>query len=182
MYTANVMLSIHGQAVSPYVGEWQLISSVRYPDAEYDWSDAQLFEAEAKKSGDPLSLEEALVIEQMIREKVAEEGGGALETLPTGYSQMTYKVYHAAHGSPFPWAIIVAFIAANWKGILIALGILAATAALITFTIKASSIIWKAGGKIEDLIEGLPPVAVGLGVGIIVLLLLLAMGQRKGKA
>ena len=179
-------LYVYGPTLPPYTGEWELISHQRYPDAEQDWEDAQLFEAQAK-TGEQLTLYDALAIEQMIREKVVEEGGAPLESLiysrlerlATGEAQMTYKVYHAAHGSPIVWAPIVAFIAANWKAILIILGVLAATAALITFTIKSSSIIWKAGGKIEDLLEELPGALVGLGIGLVLLLALAAFGGRK---
>ena len=186
MPTASQALYVYGPTEPPYTGEWELISHQRYPDAEQSWEDAQLFEAEAK-IGEALSLTDVLMIEQMVREKVIEEGGAPLESLvysrlerlATGEAQMTYKVYHAAHASPIVWMAVVTFIAANWKAILIVLGILAATAALITFTIKSSSIIWKAGDKIEDLIEELPPALVGLGIGLVLLLALFALGGRK---
>ncbi|MBA7479250.1 hypothetical protein ES707_14684 [subsurface metagenome] len=181
-------LYVRGQAVPPYVGEWQELSRARYPDAEFDWDDAQLFSGEAK-TGEQLSLYDALAIEQMIREKVIEEGGAPLasvifyrlERLPSGQEQFTYKVEHAAHASPIVWAAIIPFIAANWKAILIALGVLAAVVAAVTFTIKATSIIWKAGGKMEDVIEEAPAVLVGLGAGIAILILLLALGTGKKK-
>ena len=186
MATANVILRLEGQAIPPYVGEWQLISRSRYPDAEYDWDDAQLFTADAK-IGEELTLDDALCIEQMIREKVIEEGGAPLESLifsrlerlPSGQSQFTYRVHHAAHASPIAWAVILAFIAANWKAILITLGIIAATVALITFTIKATSIVWIAGGKLEDLLEEAPPALVGLGAALLVFLLVAAFAGRK---
>lgn len=186
MPTANLTLNVQAAAAPPYVGEWQLISESRYPDAEYDWQDAQLFTAEAK-IGQELTLDDALCIEQMVREKVVEEGGAPLESLiysrleqlPTGEARFTYKVYHAAHGSPIVWAAVLAFIAANWKTILIVLGILAATVALITFTIKAVSIIWKAGQSLEDVIEEVPPALVGLGAGLLILLLLVGLTGRK---
>jgi len=189
MPTANVVLRLEGQAVPPYVGEWQLISHQRFPDAEYDWDDAQLFTADAN-IGEELTLDDALAIEQMVRQQVVEEGGAPLESLiysrlerlPSGESRFTYRVHHAAHGSPIVWAAVLAFIAANWKAILIVLGILAATVAAITFTIKATSIVWKAGGKLEDLIEELPPVLVGLGAAILVLLLVVGLGGKKEKA
>lgn len=188
MPTANLVLNVQAAAVPPYVGEWQLISESRYPDAEYDWQDAQLFTAEAK-IGQELTLDDALCIEQMVREKVVEEGGAPLESLiysrleqlPTGEARFTYKVYHAAHGSPIVWAAILAFIAANWKAILIVLGILAATVALIIFTIKAVSIIWKAGQSLEDFIEEAPPAIAGLGAGLLILLLVAGLSGRKGK-
>ena len=181
-------LYLRGPAAPPYVGEWQEISRQRYPDAESSWDDAQLFTAEAK-TGEQLSLYEALAIEQMIREKVIEEGGGPLESiifsrlerLPSGQEQFTYKVHHAAHASPIVWAAVVAFIAANWKAILIALGVLAAVVAGITFLIKSTSIIWKVGDKIEELVEEAPPALVGLGAGIAVLLLVLALGAGRRK-
>ncbi|MBA7515801.1 hypothetical protein ES705_07844 [subsurface metagenome] len=181
-------LYVRGQAVPPYVGEWQELSRASYPDAEFDWDDAQLFSGEAK-TGEQLTLYDALAIEQMVREKVIEEGGAPLasiiyyrlERLPSGQEQFTYKVEHAAHASPIVWAAVVAFIAANWKAILIALGVLAAVVAAVTFTIKSTSIIWKAGQKIEDLIEEVPPVLVGAGIGIALLLLLVALGTGKKK-
>ena len=181
-------LYLRGPAAPPYVGEWQEISRQRYPDAESSWDDAQLFTAEAK-TGEQLSLYEALAIEQMIREKVIEEGGGPLESiifsrlerLPSGQEQFTYKVHHAAHASPIVWAVVVAWIAANWQTVLIVLGVLAAVVAGITFLIKSTSIIWKAGGKIEELIEEAPPALVGLGAGLAVLFLLLALGVGRRK-
>ena len=56
--------------------------------------------------------------------------------------------------------------------------------AIITFTIKASSIIWKGGGKLEDLIDEMPPALFGAGLGIVLLLALFAFGagKKKGKA
>lgn len=186
MPTIDQVLYVRGQAVPPYVGDWVLISSKRYPDAEQPWEDAQLITAEAK-AGQELSLDEALGIEQMIREQVAEEGGAPLESrlfsrverTAAGETLITYKVEHAAHGSPIVWAVVIAFIAANWKAILIVLGLAAAAAAIITFTIKAVPIIWKAGDKIEDLVEELPPALVGLGAGLFLILALFALGGRK---
>ena len=179
-------LYVSGAAVPPYVGDWVLISSKRYPDAESSWDDAQLITAEAK-AGQELSLDEALGIEQMVRDKVAEEGGAPLESriysrlerTAAGETRLTYKVQHAAHGSPIVWAVVIAFIAANWKAILIALGLAAAAAAIITFTIKGVKIVWKAGDKIEELIEGAPPGLVGLGAGLFIILALFALGGRK---
>ena len=181
-------LYVSGPAVPPYVGEWEEISRARYPDAEFDWDDAQLFTAEAK-TGEELTLYDALAIEQMIREKVVEEGGAPLATVifrrlertPAGEESWTYKVDHAAHASPIAWAAIVAFIATNWKAILIALGVLFGIVAAITFTIKSSSIVWKAGQKIEDLIEELPPLVFGLGAGLLLIVALMAFGGRKRK-
>ncbi|MBA7563067.1 hypothetical protein ES708_04720 [subsurface metagenome] len=182
-------LYLQGPAAPPYVGEWQELSRARYPDAEFDWEDAQLFTGEAKTS-EQLSLYDALAIEQMVREKVIEEGGGPLESiifyrlerLPSGQEQFTYKVEHAAHASPIVWAAIVPFIAANWKAILITLGVLAAVVAVVTFTIKSTSIIWKAGDKVEEFIEEAPPALIaGLGMGIAVLLVLLALGTGRRK-
>ncbi|GAI67406.1 unnamed protein product [marine sediment metagenome] len=179
-------LYVRGQAVSPYVGDWQLLTSKRYPDAEQPWEDAQLITAEAK-TGEELSLDDALGIEQMIREKILEEGGAPLESrifsrverTAAGESLITYKVEHAAHGSPIVWAVVIAFIAANWKAILIIMGLVAAAAAITAFAIKAVSITWKAGDKIEDLIEELPPALVGLGAGLFIILILFALGGRK---
>ena len=180
-------LYVRGQAVPPYVGEWQELSRARYPDAEFDWDDAQLFTAEAK-IGEQLSLYDALAIEQMIREKVIEEGGAPLasiifyrlERLPSGQEQFTYKVEHAAHGSPIAWFAVLGFIAANWKAILIAIGVLVGIVAAITFTIKAVKIVWKAGQKIEDLVEELPPALIGLGAGLLLILALVAFtGKRR---
>ncbi len=182
-------LYLQGPAAPPYVGEWQELSRARYPDAEFDWEDAQLFTAEAK-TGEQLSLFDALAIEQMVREKVIEDDGAPLESiifyrlerLPSGQEQFTYKVEHAAHGSPIVWAAIVPFIAANWKAILITLGVLAAVVAAVTFTIKSTSIIWKAGDKVEEFIEEAPPALIaGLGMGIAVLLVLLALGTGRKK-
>jgi len=180
-------LYVRGLTVPPYVGEWEEISRQRYPDAEFDWDDAQLFTAEAK-TGEQLSLYDALAIEQMIRDKIDSEGGAPLESrilrrlegLPSGQEQFTYKVEHAAHASPIVWAVVVAWIAANWQTILIALGVLAATVAAIAFTIKAVKIIWKAGGKVEDFVEEAPPALMaGMGIGILLLLLLVGMGRKK---
>lgn len=176
-------LYVRGQEAAPYVGDWQLISSKRYPDAEFAWDDAQLITAEAK-AGEELSLDEALGIEQMIREKILEEGGAPLESriysrverTAAGETQITYKVEHAAHGSPIVWAPIIAFIAANWKAILIFMGLAAAAGIIIAFTIKAVKITWKAGGAIEDL-PG--EVLAGLGVGLGIILLLFALGTGK---
>ena len=179
-------LYVRGQAVPPYVGDWQLLTTKRYPDAEFDWDDAQLITAEAK-TGEELTLDDALGIEQMIREQIFEEGGAPLESrifsrverTAAGESLITYKVEHAAHASPIVWAVVIAAIAANWKAILIALGLAAAAAAIITFTIKAIKIVWKAGGKIEDLVEEAPPALVGLGAGLFIILILFALGGRK---
>lgn len=179
-------LYVRGQAAPPYIGDWQLISSKRYPDAEFSWDDAQLITAEAK-AGEELSLDEALGIEEMIREKILEEGGAPLESriysrverTAAGETVITYKVEHAAHGSPIVWAPIIAFIAANWKVILIAMGLAAAAGVIVAFTIKAVGITWKAGGKIEELIEEAEPWAVGLGAGLAIILLLFALGGRK---
>ncbi|GAI68342.1 unnamed protein product [marine sediment metagenome] len=182
-------LFVRGQVAPPYVGEWQLFTSQRYPDAEFDWDDAQLITAEAL-TGEELTLDDALGIEQMIREQIFEEGGAPLETriysrverTAAGETRITYKVQHATHASPIVWATVIAFIAANWKTILIALGLAAAAAAIITFTIKAVSIIWKGGGKIEDIVEEAPAALVGLGAGLLVILLLVALGGKKEKA
>ncbi len=182
-------LYVRGQAAPPYVGEWQEISRQRYPDADQDWQDAQLITAEAK-TGEQLSLYDALAIEQMVREKILEEGGAPLESrilsrlerLPSGQELFTYKVEHAAHGSPIVWVAVIAFIAANWKAILIAIGVAALLVAAITFTIKGVNIIWKAGGKVEDFIEEAPPALIaGLGAGIGILILLLALGTGRKK-
>ncbi|MBA7477224.1 hypothetical protein ES707_12626 [subsurface metagenome] len=189
MPAIDQVLYVRGQAAPPYVGDWVLISSKRYPDAEQSWEDAQLITAEAK-TGEELTLDDALGIEQMIREQVAEEGGAPLETrifsrverTAAGETFITYKVEHAAHGSPIVWAPIIAFIAANWKVILITLGLAAAAAAIVAFTIKSTSIIWKAGDKIEDLIEEAPPALVGLGAGLLIILALFALGGRKETA
>ncbi|MBA7546980.1 hypothetical protein ES705_39382 [subsurface metagenome] len=52
----------------------------------------------------------------------------------------------------------------------------------MAFTIKATSIVWKAGDKIEDLVEDLPPIAVaGLGLGLLLIVVLLMMGGFKKK-
>jgi len=182
-------LYVQSGALPPYVGEWQEISRQRYPDAEQDWDDAQLITAEAK-TGEQLSLYDALAIEQMVREKVIEEGGAPLESrilsrlerLPSGQEQFTYKVEHAAHASPIVWAAIPLFIAANWQAILIVLGVAAITVAAIVLTIKTVNIIWKAGGKVEDFIEEAPPAVIaGIGAGIAVLLLLVAFGTGRKK-
>ncbi len=182
-------LYVQGQAAPPYIGEWEEISRARYPDAEFDWDDAQLFTAEAK-TGEQLTLYDALAVEQMVREKVVEDGGAPLasiifrrlERLPSGQEQFTYKVEHAAHASPIVWVAVVAYIAAHWQAILITLGVLAAIVAIITFTIKSTSIIWKAGQKIEDFLEEAPPALIaGLGAGIAVLILLLALGTGRKK-
>jgi ribosomal protein L18E len=182
-------LYVRGQAVPPYVGEWLEISRQRYPDADQDWDDAQLITAEAK-TGEQLSLYDALAIEQMVREKIVEDGGAPLESrilsrlerLPSGQEQFTYKVEHAAHGSPIVWAVVIAFIAANWKAILIVIGVAALVVAAITFTIKAVNIIWKAGGKVEDFIEEAPPALItGLGLGIALLALLFVVGTGRKK-
>ena len=138
----DLPLYVSGPAAPPYVGDWVLISSKRYPDAEQSWEDAQLITAEAK-TGEELTLDNALGIEEMIREKVAEDGGAPLESriysrlerTAAGETRLTYKVQHAAHGSPIVWAVVIAFIAANWKAILIVMGLAAAAAAIITFTI-----------------------------------------------
>ncbi|MBA7606163.1 hypothetical protein ES703_13303 [subsurface metagenome] len=186
MQIIDQALYVRGQAAPPYVGDWQLISSKRYPDAESSWDDAQLITAEAK-AGEELSLDEALGIEQMIREKILEEGGAPLESriysrverTAAGETVITYKVEHAAHGSPIVWAPIIAFIAANWKVILITMGLVAAAGVIVAFTIKAVGITWKAGDKIEELIEEAPPGLVGLGAGLFIILILFALGGRK---
>ncbi|MFC2001841.1 hypothetical protein ACFLUZ_04980 [Chloroflexota bacterium] len=186
MPTVDIALYLRGQAVPPYVGDWVLISSKRYPDAESSWEDAQLITAEAK-AGEELTLDDALGIEQMIREKIFEEGGAPLESrifsrverTAAGGTLTTYKVEHAAHGSPIVWAVVIALIAANWKAILIVMGLAAAAAAIIAFTIKSVGIVWKAGDKIEDLVEELPPALVGLGAGLFIILILFALGGRK---
>ncbi|GAI69884.1 unnamed protein product [marine sediment metagenome] len=189
MPAVSQALYVRGQAAPPYVGEWQEISRQRYPDADQDWEDAQLITAEAK-TGEQLSLYDALAIEQMVREKVIEDGGAPLESrilsrlerLPSGQEQFTYKVEHAAHGSPIVWVAVIAFIAANWKVILIAIGVAALVVAAIAFTIKAVKIIWKAGDKVEDFIEEVPPALIaGLGMGIAVLLLLFVAGTGRKK-
>ncbi|GAI68613.1 unnamed protein product [marine sediment metagenome] len=182
----NQALYVRGPAAPPYVGDWQLLTSKRYPDAEQSWDDAQLITAEAK-AGEELSLDEALGIEQMIREKILEEGGAPLESrifsrverTAAGETLITYKVEHAAHGSPIVWAPIIAFIAANWKAILIIMGLVSLAGILVAFTIKAVSITWKAGDKIEELVEEAEPWAVGLGAGLAIILLLFALGGRK---
>ena len=179
-------LYVRGQAVPAYVGDWQLLTSKRYPDAEQSWEDAQLITAEAK-TGEELTLDDALGIEQMIREEIFKEGGAPLESrifsrverTAAGESLITYKVEHAAHGSPIVWAPIIVFIAANWQTILIALGLAAAAAAIVAFTIKAVKIVWKAGDKIEELVEGAPAALVGLGAGLFIILILFALGGRK---
>ncbi|GAI62695.1 unnamed protein product, partial [marine sediment metagenome] len=181
----DATLYVSGPAAPPYVGDWVLISSKRYPDAESSWEDAQLITAEAK-TGEELTLDDALGIEQMIREQVAEEGGAPLETrifsrverTAAGESLITYKVEHAAHGSPIVWAPLIVLIAANWKAILIVMGLAALAATIVAFTIKGVSIVWKAGDKIEDLIEEAPPALVGLGVGLFIILILFALGGR----
>ncbi len=182
-------LYLRGQAAPPYIGDWQLLTSKRYPDAEQSWEDAQLITAEAK-AGQELTLDEALGIEQMIREKILEEGGAPLESrifsrverTAAGETVITYKVEHAAHGSPIVWAVVIAFIAANWKAILIIMGLVAAAAAIVAFTIKSTGIIWKAGDKIEELIEEAPPGLVGLGAGLFIILILFALGGKKETA
>ncbi|GAJ20557.1 unnamed protein product, partial [marine sediment metagenome] len=53
---------------------------------------------------------------------------------------------------------------------------------IVAFTIKAVKIVWKAGGKIEDFVEEVPPALAGLGAGLFIILLLFALGgQRKGE-
>ncbi|MBA7636702.1 hypothetical protein ES703_44323 [subsurface metagenome] len=59
------------------------------------------------------------------------------------------------------------------------MGLAAAAAAIVAFTIKSTSIIWKAGDKIEDLVEELPPALVGLGAGLLIIVALFALGGRK---
>ena len=182
----DATLYVSGTALPPYVGDWVLISSKRYPDAEQSWDDAQLITAEAE-TGEELTLDDALGIEQMIREKIFEEGGAPLESrifsrverTAAGETLTTYKVEHAAHGSPIVWVPIIAIIAANWKAILIVMGLAAVAAAIVAFTIKSTSIVWKAGDKIEDLVEELPPALVGLGAGLFIILILFALGGRK---
>ena len=184
----DATLYVSGTALPPYVGDWVLISSKRYPDAEQSWDDAQLITAEAE-TGEELPLDDALGIEQMIREQVAEEGGAPLETrifsrverTAAGESLITYKVEHAAHGSPIVWAPIIAYIALHWQAILIILGLAAAAATIVAFTIKGVAIVWKAGDKIEDLVEEMPPALVGLGAGLLIIVALFALGGRKKK-
>ncbi|MBA7650255.1 hypothetical protein ES703_58058 [subsurface metagenome] len=182
MPAIDQILYVSGLAAAPYVGDWVLISSKRYPDAEQAWEDAQLITAEAK-TGEELTLDDAL-------EKILEEGGAPLESrifsrverTAAGETVITYKVEHAAHGSPIVWAPIIAFIAANWKAILIIMGLVSLAGILVAFTIKAVSITWKAGGKIEDLVEEAEPWAVGLGAGLLIILALFALGGRKETA
>ena len=188
MTEINQALYVRGTAAPPYVGDWQLLTSQRYPDAEQPWEDAQLITAEAK-AGQELTLDEALGIEQMIREKILEEGGAPLESrifsrverTAAGETVITYKVEHAAHGSPIVWAVVIAFIAANWKAILIIMGLVSLAGILVAFTIKAVAITWKAGDKIEDLVEAAPPGLVGLGAGLFIILILFALGGKKEK-
>ncbi len=182
-------LYVRGQAAPPYVGDWQLLTSKRYPDAEQPWEDAQLITAEAK-AGEELTLDEALGIERMVRDKILDEGGAPLESrifsrverTAAGETVITYKVEHAAHGSPIVWAVVIAFIAANWKAILIIMGLAALAGVIVAFTIKAVAITWKAGDKIEDLIEAAPPGLVGLGAGLAIILILFALGGKKETA
>ena len=138
-----------------------------------------------------LNLEDVLSLERMIREQVAAEGGGPLETviyykvgqLPTGTPIINYKVYHAAHDSPaVAFGAIVVFIAANWKAILVVMGLVAAAALITTFAIKGSQIIWRAGQDIDDFLEEMGPAVVLAGAGIILLLLLTQLGKGKKKA
>jgi len=179
-------LYVRGQTVPPYVGDWQLLTSKRYPDAEQSWEDCRLITAEAK-TGEELTLDDALGIEQMLREQILEEGGAPLESrifsrverTPAGESIITYKVEHAAHGSPIIWAVVIAFIAANWKAILIIMGLVSLAGILVAFTIKAVKITWKAGDKIEELVEEAAPSLVGLGAGLLIIGLLFALGGRK---
>ncbi|GAJ18534.1 unnamed protein product, partial [marine sediment metagenome] len=58
MPTVDLAFYLRGQAAPPYVGDWVLISSKRYPDAEQSWEDAQLITAEAK-TGEELTLDDA---------------------------------------------------------------------------------------------------------------------------
>jgi len=180
-------LYVKGAALPPYVGDWQLLSSKRYPDAEFSWDDARLITAEAE-TGEELSLEEALDIELLIRQQIIEDGGGPLESRiysrversSAGETLITYRVQHAAHGSPILWVPVIALIAANWKAILITMGLIALAGAITTFAIKSVSIIWKGGGKVEDFIEGAPPALIaGLGAGLLLLLVIVGLGTRK---
>ena len=189
----NLVDTVHylqGSPVPPIAGDWMLLTRQRYDAAEHDWEDAHLFECDATKEGEPLKLEEALALERMIREQVAADGGGPLETLiyykvgqlPTGTPVMNYKVYHAAHASPVAWVAIIVFIAANWKAILIVMGLVAAAAMITAFAIKGSQIVWRAGQAVDDFLEEAGP-AVVIGAGIVLVILALGMiGGRKKKA
>ncbi|MBA7543450.1 hypothetical protein ES705_35781 [subsurface metagenome] len=75
--------------------------------------------------------------------------------------------------------MVIAFIAANWKAILIIMGLAAVAGILVAFTIKTVAITWKAGGKIEDLVEAAPPGLVGLGAGLFIILILFALGTGR---
>ncbi|MBA7683134.1 hypothetical protein ES703_91492 [subsurface metagenome] len=181
---------LQGSTVPPIEGEWMLLTRQRYDEAEYDWQDCHLFEVEATKEGEPLTLEEALTIERMIREQVAADEGGPLETLiyykvsqlPTGVPITNYKVVHAAHASPVAWLLIIGFIAANWKVILIAMGLAAAAALITTFVIKGSQIVWHAGQAIDDFLEEAGPV-VAIGAGVVLLIVAIGViGAQRKKA
>jgi len=168
-----------------------LLTRQRYDAAEQDWDDCHLFECEAAKEGEPLTLEEALTIERMIREQVAADEGGPLETLiyykvgqlPTGVPITNYKVIHAAHASPVAWLAVIGFIAANWKAVLVAMGIAAAAAMITTFAIKGSQIVWHAGQAIDEFLEEAgPAIAIGAGAVVLVIVALAVIGGRGKKA
>jgi len=162
---------------------WTVMDRQVKPCASETWKDACLYKLEFT-SDYPLSLVDIRAIHGVIATQIWFADGDTLATkdyYKVHSNQHHYRLYHAAHASPINWAGMATWIATNWRALLIAAGIVAVAILIVTFLIKTELIIWKAGSKIEEFIEGSSPgqVTAMAGGGAILLLVIIGLIASK---
>jgi len=174
----TVYTTLYLEGTVPAVEDWELLGTKSYEP------EASVYEGKAEIGTFELSWDFPVfgITAFAHARKVAEEACRAHDVEPmelryyisTGSSSAQARIEIVAHASPFviPWALIGAWMLANWLRITL-FGLIA-----VTF-LRVVSVIWQAGEAVEEIIEEYPEAVVGgLGVGLLLLGALFIWSRR----